>query len=341
MKKSISTISVLIFILLLNACGGATASSSDSGDNTIAPTQQSDTVDTGSTPSPSSTSSGSTDTSAWNIVGDPTSALAVSALNKIRSDAGLTTLKTNYLLEQSAQNHANYVWDVYLNYRVNAIHYEYEDKYPSEYYTGQLKERIQKVYSENGVQMSSSPYSENITLETNSNASYTKSLNWLMSAIYHRFGFLDKSLIEVGISNSGGVWNYNMASNSSQRLKNPSIVIYPYSGQKQVQRYYNNAESPDPLYGKGIVRSVGYPISIEFASSTSVSSFKLYEVASDGTKTEITNVLMMDKSNDPNNMFNSSQFALFPLDVLKANTTYRAEVVYSGGVKNWEFVTVL
>jgi len=106
-------------------------------------------------------------------------------------------------------------------------------------------------------------------------------------------------------------------------------------------RYYANDEHPDPLYGRGIKNSVGYPVSIEFDNSTSVSSFKLYEVASDGTKTEVTNVLMMDKSNDPNNMFNSSQYALFPLDVLKANTTYRAEVVYSGGVKNWEFVTVL
>ena len=98
-------------------------------------------------------------------------------------------------------------------------------------------------------------------------------------------------------------------------------------------------ESPNPLQGDNATHSVGYPISIEFASSTSVSSFKLYEVASSGTKTEITNVLMMDKSNDPNGRFNGGQYALFPLDVLKANTTYRAEVVYSGGVKNWEFVT--
>ena len=340
MKKSISTISVLIFILLLNACGGATASSSDSGDNTIAPTQQSDTVDTGSTPSPSSTSSGSTDTSAWNIEGDLNSSLAVEALNKIRSDAGLTTLKTNILLEQSAQNHADYAWDVWINYRADVGHYEYTE-YASEYYTGQLKERIQKVYSENGVQMLSSPYSEEYTIELNNNATYSTSLNSLMSAIYHRFGLLGTSKTEVGVGHSSGVWNFNLASNSSQKLKNPSIVIYPYSGQKNTRRYFANNEVPNPFDGKGISGSVGYPISIEFASSTSVSSFKLYEVASNGTKTEITNVLMMDKSNDPNGRFSSAQYALFPLDVLKANTTYRAEVVYSGGVKNWEFVTVL
>lgn len=321
----------LSLMLLLNGCGGETTTPTEpSSSNDYTP---SNTVDTGST-----SSSGSTDTSAWNIVGDPTSALAVVALNKIRTDAGLTTLKANYLLEQSAQNHANYVFDAWIKYRVYVGHYEYTE-YASEYYTGQLKERISKVYSENGVQMSLSPYSENLSMEIGSN--YNQSLAELMSAIYHRFGFLETSLIEVGVGHSGGAWNYDMALNSSQKLKNPSIVIYPYSGQKQVRRYYKNNESPDPLYGKGIVGSVGYPISIEFASSTSVSSFKLYEVASSGTKTEITNVLMMDKSNDPNNRFNSGQYALFPLDILKANTTYRAEVVYSGGVKNWEFVTVL
>ena len=235
MKKSISTISVLIFILLLNACGGATASSSDSGDNTIAPTQQSDTVDTGSTPSPSSTSSGSTDTSAWNIVGDPTSALVVSALNKIRSDAGLTTLKTNILLEESAQNHANYAWDVWINYRVYVGHNEYTE-YASEYYTGQLDDRVQKVYSENGMQTPYS-YSENLSMETK-DTSYKGSLNGLMAAIYHRFIFLRTDQSEVGIGHSGGAWNYNMTLNNSQRLKNPSIVKYPYSGQREVRRYW-------------------------------------------------------------------------------------------------------
>ena len=327
MKKTISTLSVLTLILLLNACGGGSSSNSgytpppdDYTDNT--------TID--------EAGYYNTDTSAWNIEGDLNSSLAVEALNKIRTDAGLTTLKTNYLLEQSAQNHANYDWDAYLKYRVNAGHYEYKDEYPSEYYTGQLKERIQKVYSENGVQMLSSPYSEEHTIGS---PLYTKSLSELMSAIYHRFGFLSTDKIEVGAGHSGNVWVYNLSSSSSARLNNPSIVIYPYSGQIQTQRYFANNESPNPLQGDNATHSVGYPISIEFASSTSVSSFKLYEVASSGTKTEITNVLMMDKSNDPNGRFNGGQYALFPLDVLKANTTYRAEVVYSGGVKNWEFVT--
>ena len=322
----------LSLILLLNGCGGETTTPSEpSSNNDYTPSNAADE------PSSYTPSSGSTNTSAWNIEGDLNSSLAVEALNKIRSDAGLTTLKTNILLEESAQNHANYVWDVWIKYRVDVGHYEYTE-YASEYYTGQLKERIQKVYSEKGVQMLSSPYSENLSMEIGSN--YNQSLAELMSAIYHRFGFLETSLTEVGVGYINGVWDYNMASNSSQRLKNPSIVIYPYSGQKQVRRYYKNNESPDPLYGKGIVGSVGNPISIEFTNSTSVSSFKLYEVTN-GTKTEITNVLMMDKSNDPNNRFSSAQYALFPLDVLKANTTYRAEVVYSGGFENWEFVTSL
>ena len=309
MKKSISTLSVLTLILLLNACGGGSSSNSgytpppdDYTDNT--------TID--------EAVYYNTDTSEWNIEGDLNSSLAVEALNKIRTDAGLTTLKTNILLEESAQNHANYAWDVWINYRVYVGHNEYTE-YASEYYTGQLDDRVQKVYSENNERMPST-YSENISIETK-NTSYRSSLNGLMAAIYHRFGFLETSLIEVGVGHSGGAWNYNMTLNSSQKLKNPSVVIYPYSGQKQTQRYYANDESPDPLYGKGIVGSVGYPISIEFASSTSVSSFKLYEVTN-GTKTEVTNVLMMDKSNDPNGRFSSAQYALFPLDVLKANTTY-------------------
>ena len=337
MRKTSILILSVVTILLLNGCGETTSTPSgvtDYSDYNYEEDYEEDYVY-------DEPSSSSTDTTKWNIEGDAESALAVEALNKIRTSVGLTTLKTNLLLEQSAQNHANYVWDVWMNFRVNVIHYEYEDEYPSEYYSGQLKERIAKVYSENDTQMLSSTYSENITLELNLYATYDDSLDELMTAIYHRFGFLDTSIIEVGIGHSGGTWNYNMSSNSSAILNNPSIVKYPFDGQLNTRRFFRNNESPDPLYGKDIVGNTGNPISIEFTreSTVTVSSFKLYKLIDD-EKIEVTNTFMLNHSNDPHNKFGGNQFALFPLDVLDGNTTYSVEVIYDGGIENWEFVTL-
>ena len=67
-------------------------------------------------------------------------------------------------------------------------------------------------------------------------------------------------------------------------------------------------------------------------------SFELFKESE-----KVSNVLLMDKVNDPHSKFTDKQFALFPLERLEYNTRYRAVVSYTakGETKkiSWTFQT--
>jgi hypothetical protein len=117
------------------------------------------------------------------------------------------------------------------------------------------------------------------------------------------------------------------------------IIIYPYDGEINVRRVFYE-ERPDPLPNRS---ESGNPISVTFnpyyVESVEMITFELFE--SDGTKVE--NVLLMDSSNDPNGFFNDTDFALFPLSVLKGSHTYRVRIEYNADgevdTKEWSFTT--
>ncbi len=126
---------------------------------------------------------------------------AINYLNSLRSSAGLSTLSQNNTLDTAAQNHINYLVDTNLN-----GHYENNSSYPSSYYTGDTpSERGNYAGWRGGY------YSENYS--SGQNGIYD-SIDGLMAAIYHRYGFLDNSIDSIGIgvsSASNHRFNYNMA----------------------------------------------------------------------------------------------------------------------------------
>ena len=104
-------------------------------------------------------------------------------LNKLRDGVGLIPLVTNHKLATSAKNHANYLIQ-------NGIigHYEERDKIG---YTGEYGSH-RAIYS---------GYKTSMVIEniSNNNFSAKESIDGLMGAIYHRFGFLDFHIDEIGI----------------------------------------------------------------------------------------------------------------------------------------------
>lgn len=123
-------------------------------------------------------------------------------INQLRQQAGLGTLQQNTLLETSAQNHANYLDDTH-----TVGHYENNTSYPSSYYSG-----VAPADRTASAGYNSQYVSENLStgqIDINS------SIDGLMSAIYHRFGFLDYDINEIGIglnynTNTNKIYNYNM-----------------------------------------------------------------------------------------------------------------------------------
>jgi len=108
---------------------------------------------------------------------------ALSYLNKLRDGVGLIPLEINTKLENSAKNHANYLIQ-------NGVigHYEDRDKIG---YTGEYGSN-RAIYS---------GYKTSMVIEniSNNNFSAKDSIDGLMGAIYHRFGFLDFHIDEIGI----------------------------------------------------------------------------------------------------------------------------------------------
>lgn len=266
---------------------------------------------------------------------------ALGHINTIREGIGLARFKYSAILERATANHENYMGDAQSLYNVNVTHYEYQTEYPSDFFTGALPtdRAIYEGYD--------GEYAGDVI--SYGDRTVAESLDELMSAIYHRQALLWSNSNELGI---GGVErNFDnfptqphlmgIKTSRASFLKAiaSKVLAYPYDGETNVRRVFYE-ESPDPLPNTSMS---GNPISVEFnianSSRVTLSRFKLF----DETNTEITDVIHMDKNTDPNLRFTENQFALFPLEVLKSDHTYRVEISYSidsvANTKTWHFTT--
>jgi hypothetical protein len=213
---------------------------------------------------------------------------------------------------------------------------------------------------------------ENIAYESGS----TRAVDGLMSAIYHRFGFLSFDYDEIGYGNSGSNYVYNMGNShlailcegptysgyglivsgacakdiilsdpdysgaiDKVRIDQPDFIVWPYNEQTGVSPVFYE-EEPDPLPDFGVS---GYPVSIQFNplqhGKINMTSYKLWIKNSSD---EIP-VRILQASNDPNKKFSNQQFALFPLYRLNWDTTYVAQFNFTENnmakFYTWEFST--
>ncbi|XPV67461.1 MAG: CAP domain-containing protein [Halarcobacter sp.] len=293
-------------------------------------------------------------------------------LNDKRLKVGMTQYTQNTTLNQSAQNHANYV-------STNIYTYGYEGHYETSTnpeYTGVTPwDRAFAVNYESYI-------AENMTVGY---SNYESSIDGLFTAIYHRLGFLDFFYNEIGIAQSinteyGDLFThvYNLGNTyinslcngdfsylgynayytgvcertkfrieaslydqikNKNILLNPDIVTWPYSNQIDFQPAFFE-ESPDPLPSCSVT---GNPISIQFNPLTtgtiSLESFQLF----DENNNEITNTTIMDESSDINNHFTDKDFALFPMKRLDYGSKYSAKVIYKENnilkEREWSFYT--
>ncbi|MDB2562099.1 choice-of-anchor D domain-containing protein [Sulfurimonas sp.] len=148
-------------------------------------------------------------------------------LNDKRIKAGMSTLISNTYLHQSSQNHADYV-------KTNIYTLGYEGHYETSGATGYTGyapwDRARNVGYETSA-------SENMTVGYND---YNKSIDALFTAIYHRLGFFDFYIDEIGYgesinTQSGDIYThvYNMG-NMKLNLLCDGISF------NQAGSYYNN-----------------------------------------------------------------------------------------------------
>lgn len=278
---------------------------------------------------------------------------ARSHLNSIREAMGLNTLIQNDLLNIAAQAHADY-----LVANEESSHYEIEghqkfigikpvDRTLSANYASMHVSENLSTHTYNAQNSINGLFSaiyhrfgflsqsiDEIGVGTAQDKSKTAN-----SAFVYVMGnsYLERLCHEENFSGTGKYY-YKICKNETHRIGekafkqaqvnnkryNPKIIVYPYDEEDDIPpAFYDESPDPLPLYDVS-----GFPVSIEFNDyyfkKVELLNFKLF----DNTDTEITDILIMDKENDPNQRFTDKQFALFPLKRLSYHAQYRAEVRY-------------
>ncbi len=277
---------------------------------------------------------------------------ALDYLNELRSAVGLVEFSTSSLLEQSAENHARYIIE-----NDEPSHYEQANKVAFTGYS--IGDRVKAVGYK------SSFASENLSTGSRD---YKHSVDGLFSAIYHRFGFLDFKIDEIGIGieqnslkKSKTAFVYNMGNSRLNRLCNgksfygegsyiegacfdrdfkikyesfkDALSNRKHATKIAIYPYDGQVDVPPAFFEEAPdplpdYEVSGFPISIGFDEE----QYEQLELISfklfNSEDTEITNTIFYDHKSDINQMFKKYEFALFPLERLAWNSKYKVKVVY-------------
>ncbi len=282
-------------------------------------------------------------------------------LNQIREQAGMIPFKWNPILQRSSANHAGYLSkNRIITHVQNPAKIGYTGAYPSD---RALREGYHaRIVTEN---------------HSTGDGDSLASVDGLMGAIYHRFGFLDFSKDEIGIAitkaDRGINVVYNMGNTRLNRFCETAPTLreghYYQDFCKQAKRVAVNLvdkleiqtkeknpdivvwppkggteipvvfyeEIPDPLPTLSVS---GYPVSIQF-NPVVYSNVKLLSFKLFEQKqegwVEVEPFLTMQKSNDPNQKFSDGEFALFPLNRLEWGKEYQARARYQHDGRRFDY----
>ena len=283
---------------------------------------------------------------------------ALSYLNSLRLRSDLSTLSKNKILTSSSLAHAKYTF-------INKADSHNQSPNSPEFSGITPKDRAYKTGYNTQI-------SENLSVGAEDEVA---SIDGLMSAIYHRFAFLDTKINEIGYASFGDEnsknFVYNMGNSKlnnfckkkksdegygkfyTKLCKDESVAISEskYNSLNQIDRndyvYFPNSsgtkaffsrETPDPMPECKITAN---PVSIEFnefKKPVKMKSFKVF----DG-ENELKNSKILTKKNDVNSIFSEFQFAFFSKDVFKFNQDYKVLFSYIQDNKEknleWSFKT--
>jgi len=273
-------------------------------------------------------------------------------LNTLRYKAGMSKFLHNAYLEKSAQSHASY-----LTYHDSIGHYEEEGKRG---FTGVLpKERILHAGYKTPLSM------ENVSSQT---IGYKKSIEGLFSAIYHRFGFLDFQMDEVGVGvsqnpkdssktayvyNMGvyeindlcagvsyrgrGDYTYNICADKTFRIEKKAFdrayhACYIRNQKVVIYPYAGQEDVPPAFFDEDPDPLPEYRVSgFPISIQFNPAYFKFVRLKSFElfvAGEKVEETLLYDHISDINSRFKRNEFALFPLKRLDWDREYHVKVVY-------------
>ncbi len=273
-------------------------------------------------------------------------------LNELRFKAGMSPFLHNVHLAKSAQSHA-----AYLTYHDKIGHYEEKGESG---FTGVLpKDRMLHAGYKTPLSM------ENVSSQT---IGYKKSIEGLFSAIYHRFGFLDFQMDEVGVgvsqnpedtskiayvynmgvyeindlcsgvSYSGrGDYTYHICADEAFRIEKRAFdkayhACYIRNQKVVIYPYADQEEVPPAFFDEDPDPLPEYRVSgFPISIQFNPAYFKFVRLKSFElflNGKKVENMLLYDHISDINSRFKRNEFALFPLTRLEWGSRYHVKVVY-------------
>ena len=275
---------------------------------------------------------------------------ALDYINELREAVGLIGFSTSSLLEKSAENHANYLIE-----NGETSHYETSNRVG---FTGEsIGDRAKAIGYK------ASYVSENLS---GGSRDYKHSVDGLFSAIYHRFGFLDFKIDEIGIGikqnskhREKTSFVYNMGNHKLNRVCNGKSFLgygkyimgacfdrefkikerdfnkaFASHKTKIVVYPYDGQTDIPPAFFEETPDPLpnhdvsGFPISISFNEEQFSSLNMISFKLFDSENEEVTNTLFYDHKSDIHHKFKKFEFALFPLERLEWNSEYSVRVEY-------------
>lgn len=279
-------------------------------------------------------------------------------LNHWRQKSGLQPFENHLTLQKAAQNHAQYL--------SQDPHGHDERNRSNPHFTGKTpQERATAVGYP-------APVTENLTISTWARSG-KRSVDGLMTAIYHRLALLHPDDNEAGVAWARGRHQAFVVKQGQRQLRelceqhpptrptrytitmkckgqeskipldqpphqHEIIVKYPIG--KQIEPTYDGQEEPNPLPHR---KKTGNPISIAFhgyqnKQAIQMQAFRLYR-----QHTLVKDVKILTANNDPNRLLAPTEFALFPTKPLDFNTEYQVEFEYrhqqQTHTEKWSFKT--
>jgi len=259
-------------------------------------------------------------------------------INFIREKSGASKMKYSSILSKASKKHAIYLFK-------NREFGHNESSYKKYFYAKTPWERIVKAgYSTKAIVENISFYEKN----------YKKSIDKIMSTLYHRLAFLDAKVDTIGFAKYNKVYVYDMSNSrlknlckyskkeglvtnicknnfktlnkkdffsalKNTQIKSKDIIIYPYKNQKGV---YTKLEQEIPKFLPN--RGYGLPISVTFNSAyypkVKLKKFKLYK-----NNREVLSKIVTFR-NDRAKKLDKNSFVLVPKYSLKRQSKYKVEL---------------
>jgi hypothetical protein len=274
-------------------------------------------------------------------------------LNSIRTQVSLEPFSFDSKLNISTKAHATYL-------DTNNILSHYEDSDNADFYGEWPVDRSVKAEYE------ARYISENASA---GQRTIKRAIDGLMSAIYHRFGFLNPKVNEIGIGIVGTKYVFDMSNANIRSLcqetqeerdeategkstyreicldtdkwiavdeydealnLSPSVGYVVYPPSDSKDIVpVFTNETPDPLPNK---EYSGNPVSVNFnpyVVDCDDISKESFSLYDENSSEDVDIYISMDKDNDPNDKFSSCDFAIFATQRLEYAHHYRADFVYN------------